>query len=98
MQTFLCVGESGLLDVVVSNVLCTRTNDAIFSASLAFLTVFLEEDVGARLMEKCKDFPKGKKKRNPVKNKTPSTVHLPDGTFQSRERNKFSLKHVLERH
>ena len=82
MQTFLCVGESGLLDVVVSNVLCTRTNDAIFSASLAFLTVFLEEDVGARLMEKCKDFPKGKKKEIQLKIKHPLLYTYPTGLFK----------------
>jgi hypothetical protein len=57
---FLIVGKLGFVDVIVSNILSTRTNDAVFNASLNLLICLSEElETAKTYINLSKDFPAG---------------------------------------
>ncbi|TRY64288.1 hypothetical protein TCAL_10250 [Tigriopus californicus] len=49
-------GEVGFVDVIVENILTTKTNDAVFNASLNFFVVVAEDDRGQEFLRKSSNF------------------------------------------
>ncbi len=54
------LGRLGFVDVIVSNILATKTNDAVFNASLNLLICLSEElDTAKDHINNSKEFPAG---------------------------------------
>ena len=57
---FILLGRLGFVDVIVSNILATKTNDAVFNASLNLLICLSEELEPAKAhINNSKEFPAG---------------------------------------
>ena len=56
-DSVVAAGEVGFVDVVVENIIATKTNDAVFNASLNFLVCVAEDEKGHPSLLKCSKFP-----------------------------------------
>ncbi len=57
------VAKFRCVEVVLQNVLSTRTNDAVFNSSILFLQTFVEDNVGLARLTTCTVFPTGRSKQ-----------------------------------